>query len=118
MRCLWEDVPDSQDHRGWRRVRCTRTGCRQLMGLTPHPHDRIDYPCRGLPLPWELGHWLTIFLGMWGISERGMEWWMSKFGIKAKCGCSRRRQALNTIGSRFNQALAWLTGYNTNKGER
>jgi hypothetical protein len=55
---------------------------------------------------------------MWGISERGMEWWMSKFGIKAKCGCSRRRQALNTIGSRFNQALAWLTGYNTNKGER
>jgi hypothetical protein len=25
---------------------------------------------------------------------------------------------LNTLGSRFNQALAWLTGYNTHKGER
>jgi hypothetical protein len=118
MNCLWEDVPDSMDSRGWRRVRCTRLGCKQLMGLTPHSHDRIEHQCKGIPFAWEWGHWLTISLGMWGISERGLEWWMSKLGIKAKCGCSQRRQALNTLGSRFNQALAWLTGYNTHKGER
>jgi hypothetical protein len=101
MNCLWQDVPGSQDQRGWRKVQCQRPGCKQVMGLTPHPHERINYPCRGIPLPWELGHWLTIALGMWGINERGLDWWMSRLGISAKCGCSRRRQALDTIGSRI-----------------
>jgi hypothetical protein len=114
MNCLWKDVDGSADARGWRRVQCTRTGCRRLLkGLTPHPHDRIDAKCKGLPFSWEWGHWFTIWLGMWGFSERGLDWWMSRLSIKAKCGCSRRRQALNTIGSRFHQAIAWLTGYNT-----
>jgi hypothetical protein len=110
MNCLWEDVPNTTDERGRRRVQCKR--CRRKLNPTAAPHVRIFANCKALPYLWEFGHWLSIHLGAWGITERGAHLVARLIGLSG-CGCKKRRAALNTLGSRFNQALAWLTGYNT-----
>lgn len=48
MNCLWDDVPNSTDHRGWRRVRCVREGCGVVSNPTPHEHHAIFCACRAL----------------------------------------------------------------------
>jgi hypothetical protein len=50
MKCIWEDIPETLDERGWRRVRCTRKGCKWHKGTdpTPHPHYRIFAKCTGV----------------------------------------------------------------------
>ena len=79
MNCIWQDIPDSADERGWRRVVCVR--CHRALVPTPHPHERIHAACKALPFAHEWGHWLTILLG--------------------GCGCDKRAEKLNSWG-------AWL----------
>jgi hypothetical protein len=114
MKCLFERVA-GQNERGWKAAQCRR--CKRTY-FSPHTPDRVHANCKGVPLAWEWGHWLTVWLGLFGITERGLNWWLHRLNIKRGCGCSKRAAKLNTLGSRFNQALAWLTRYNTNKGER
>lgn len=102
MNCIWEDVPDSTDSRGWRAVVCKR--CRRALKPTPHPHAKIHAACKALPFAWELGHWLTLWLGVFGISKAGVDWLARRLRL-GDCGCAKREAALNTIGERF--AALW-----------
>jgi hypothetical protein len=117
MRC--ELSISETDANGWHTYRCNRVGCPSAP-KTPHSLDRIvnNTVCRGLPHWHELGGWLALFIGIFGITQRNYNWLRYKLGFVKPCGCQQREAALNTLGSRFNQALAWLTGYNTHKGER
>ena len=98
MKC---SVVDSgqPDSRGWRPVKCKR--CQRQYGLTPHPPERFNARCRVLPFFWEFGHWLTLLLGIFGISKSGVNWIRYRLGLKKPCGCDKREAALNTIGERF-----------------
>jgi hypothetical protein len=97
MNCLWEDIPDSTDASGRRRVQCKRPGCRRKLNPTAAPQGRIFANCKALPLAWELGYWLTLFLGVWGISKRGVSMLKARLGLKP-CKCDKREQATNGLG--------------------
>ena len=99
MNCIWQDIPDSADERGWRRVVCVR--CHRALVPTPHPHERIHAACKALPFAHEWGHWLTILLGVFGISKAGVEWLRHRLGLLGGCGCDKRAEKLNSWG-------AWL----------
>lgn len=99
MNCRWRDMPNSTDARGWRRVECVRCGRR--LNPTPHHHDKIFANCKSLPLKWEWGHWLTLWLGVFGVSKAGVNWLRYRLGLVKPCGCGERAAKLNTIGERF-----------------
>jgi hypothetical protein len=101
MNCLWKDVPNSTDARGWRRVQCQRPGCERILNPTPHAHSQIKAKCKGLPFQWEWGYWLAIWLGVFGVSKRNVGWLAYRIGLANGCGCAKREAALNTIGERF-----------------
>jgi hypothetical protein len=82
--------------------------------------------CTGRPLAHEWGSWLALLLSLFFITPETVGWllWLTRRQPEPRpCGtCGNREQAINAAGEqatgRFNQALAWLTGYNTHKGER
>jgi hypothetical protein len=118
MNCLWEHLDDPS---GLRTYRCGRPTCplHKKRIRIPASSIRLEpHRCTGIPLQHEWGNWLSIWLGLFGITDAGVAWWLARLRIPFRCGCKKRATALNTLGSRFHQALACLTRYNTRKGER
>lgn len=94
---------------GWHIYGCSHRGCPTTIH-TPHDLDTIvnNTSCRGLPHWHEWGSWLALFLGIFWITKRNYNWLRRKLGFKKPCKCPQREETGNTLGSRFNQALAWL----------
>lgn len=98
MNCLWADIPNSEDERGWRRVKCVRYGCGRESGLTPHSHDRIFAKCRATDGP---GTELKKILDSLGIEP------------KNNCQCAARQQEMDNRGiegcrQTREEILGWL----------
>jgi hypothetical protein len=117
MNCRWIQVDDPS---GLRTYYCPRKGCKTKNKLIriPNTSRRLEpAKCYGRPEWHEFGSWLSLLLGIFWITPEsvGLLLWLLGFKKKrSKCRrCGEREAALNTLGSRFNQALAWLTGYNT-----
>ena len=53
-----------------------------------------------MPLWHEWGHWLTLVLGVFGISQRGVDMLRAAIGLPP-CKCSERADAINAIGERL-----------------
>jgi hypothetical protein len=72
MRCALEDVLGTTDERGWRRVRCRRSGCQwnaQPLDHTPHDCSTIQVQCTGWPLLSERELWLEGFARAVGVTQ-------------------------------------------------
>lgn len=103
MRCRFEEIGDVPDARGARRVRCVRCGF--TLKPTASPVGNCKAPCRALPLWWEWGYWLTLWLGVFGISKAGLNWLRWRMGLLTVCSCDKREAALNTIGERISSLI-------------
>lgn len=104
MNCLWQDIPNSTDRRGWRRVRCVRCGL--ALKPTPHTHDRIFASCPAWPLAHEWGYWVEYLLSLAGLTKRRWAWIVAKLGLvevpAGSCrGCAAREAWLNSLGGRL-----------------
>ena len=66
MNCIWEDIPNTEDERGWRRTTCPR--CNKE--TAPWPKDGLHHrECTGLPFAHEWREWLAIFSAAAGVTR-------------------------------------------------
>lgn len=80
-------------------VACDRCG---FSMRTPHEPERCHRNCSALfPRPWEFGHWLSLWLEVFGVSKRRWYLLRLKMGLAKPCGCAKREQQLNTFGERL-----------------
>jgi hypothetical protein len=54
MNCDWQDIPDSTDAKGRRKVKCVR--CGRVAGPTSDPPERIVARCKATPTPSPCSH--------------------------------------------------------------
>ena len=104
MKCVWKAIEGTADSHGWRVLQCER--CGKKTGLTPHKPERIVSPgCRAIPLWHEWGHWLAIFLELFGLSKARWAWLNFRLGLTAvpTCNCEAREAWLNTLGGRLSK---------------
>ena len=87
------------DERGWRKWKCSRSGCTQKTAWTPHTGEQIHFQCAGLPNAHEWGHWLALILGAFFITTESWLWIKARLGLKPKCGCEARKTWLNRLGA-------------------
>lgn len=90
-----------RDGRGWVKYVCQR--CRRKLDWTPDGPEGVrgntpSIRCKGWPLSHEFGHWLALLLSAVGLRKRDYLWLKSKLGMKPKCGCDKREEALNNLG--------------------
>jgi hypothetical protein len=106
MNCLWQDIPDTTDERGWRRVQCLRCGLK--LHPTPHEHGKIRSECRGTPFWYEFGYWTELVLAVIYLDKRRWLWLKGQLRLEPKCGCQQRQAALNTWGEKLRVILKRL----------
>lgn len=95
MKCTWEDI-STPDANNWRRVRCKR--CKGEAS-SPYPHQKIRGVCFAWPFPGEWGYMAELLLAACCIRKRGYLWLKTLLGLSPKCGCDKRAEALNALGS-------------------
>lgn len=99
MNCVWRDIPDSRDNRGWRRVECVR--CGRKLNHTPHIHTDIHASCPAFPWWHEAGFWIELLLKALGITKDRYNWLRRRVGIKKPCGCPQNQEAMNKSGHKL-----------------
>jgi len=101
MKCRMDLQTDGPDSRGWRKWKCSRSGCAQKTDWTPDVGDRIHFQCVGLPAAHEWGHWLSLILGAFFITTDSWLWIKARLGLKLQCGCEARKNWLNRLGANW-----------------
>jgi hypothetical protein len=98
---------------------CSRRGCTNEIGPTPHDIDRV-HPgmCSTWPEWHEWGEILSLVISVAGVTPNNWTWLQRKLGLiepHEQCDCDRYREWLNTLGGRLcsstgrvSKLLAWL----------
>ena len=69
--------------------------------MTPSKPESIDVRCKAVPLWYEWGSWLSLWLGAFGIGKREADWILWRLRINRGCGCRKREAVLNKAGGWF-----------------
>lgn len=88
-------------------VSCDR--CHRTL-RTPYVAERVRADCPAWPRPWEVGHWVALWLDVFYLSKKRWAWLQWKLGLQepGNCAsCEEREMWLNTLGGRI--ATAWRT---------
>lgn len=103
MNCRWKQTSE-QD--GVSVYRCTRYGCRfrhRKVVCSRNSESNVHCECNGVPSLSEFGNWIALILEAFFIAKHSWLRLKTLFGFKPVCGCQKREEALNTIGSRIQQ---------------
>jgi len=54
---------------------------------------------------WEIGHWITLWLEVFGLNKRRWNLIRWKLGFTKPCGCDKREADWNTAGQKLRDGL-------------
>ncbi len=105
MNCAFEPIDEYRPD-GRQKVRCKRCGHVGSLPRTGNPADNLR-TCRAWPEGHELGFWSALVLeALTGLNKLRYLWFKEKLGLTPDCGCAKREEQLNTLGTLLRRLLS------------